>query len=189
MLRFVIYCGVIILLSAAAGCSTLQRKGQPSQESAANFATLDSADAAILLKRTEAFTRAMVRSFKSGDFTHWQEQLKKEGDPKKPLIVSEAKFRAMHERLKKHWGTLVDCHYFGSLDQSVFREYIWRCTFESKTDSGETIRLEELFVVRCTLLNGKTTFTGFGFRFFNSPGFRDQVMKIKKAEVKNEKIN
>ncbi len=184
MFKSVIHIGVALLFLSFAGCSMLQKNDQISDLPDPKFETLDASSAAILRKRTEAFTQAMARSFSTGDFSHWREYVQKEGAPGKPLVVDEAKFQAMQKRLEKYWGKLVKCHYLGSLDQSIFRDYIWKCTFESKTPTGEFVRLEELFVVRCTLLNGKTTFAGFGFRFFNNAGFRDQVIKIKKAEVK-----
>ena len=175
---------VLLLLAAAFGCATSSRVAPDQKKSETKFEIITSSHASALQKRTEAFTQGMVRSFQTGDFSHWKNLVEKEGEPGKPLVVDEAKFHAMRQRLEKHWGKFVKCSYLGSLDQSVFRDYIWKCTFESQTDSGTPIRLEELFVVRCTFLNGKATFAGFGFRFFNRPGFRDQVLKIKKAEVK-----
>ena len=184
MFKSVTYAGIIAFILFCSGCSVLQNRKHSQTFPDSKFDTLDQTSAELLKKRAEVFTQAMVRSFNTGDFSHWRDSLKQESAPGKPPVVSEAKFRAMRERLEKHWGKLVKCHYLGSLDQSIFRDYIWKCTFESKTPTGEFVRLEELFVVRCTLLNGKTTFAGFGFRFFNNAGFRDQVIKIKKAEVK-----
>ena len=145
--------------------------------------SLDPMRSAMLQKRAEDFTQAMVRSFSSGDFTHWKTFLVKESAPGKALIVEEKRFQEMKQRFEKNWGKLVSCRYLGSLDQSIMRDYIWKCTFES-VNEGKTIRLEELFVVRCTIIRGKAIFTNFGFRFFNSPGFRNVVMKLKKAEEK-----
>ena len=188
MSKIIMLSGVFLLLAVSSGC-TAAKDPAPPEKPETKFELLTSAHASELQKRTEAFTQAMFRSFQTGDFSHWKSQVLKEGEPGKPLVVDEAKFREMRKRLEKNWGKFVKCYFLGSLDQSVYRDYIWRCTFESKTDTGEVVRLEELFVVRCTLLNGKATFAGFGFRFFNRPGFRDQVIKIKKAEMKNEKIN
>ena len=184
MFKSVTYAGIIAFILFCSGCSVLQNRKHSQTFPDSKFDTLDQTSAELLKKRAEVFTQAMVRSFNTGDFSHWREYVQKEGAPGKPLVVDEAKFQAMQKRLEKYWGKLVKCHYLGSLDQSIFRDYIWKCTFESKTPTGEFVRLEELFVVRCTLLNGKTTFAGFGFRFFNNAGFRDQVIKIKKAEVK-----
>lgn len=178
--------GAVVLLAIFSGCSSLQNdKKAPVPE----FSSLSAEQSALLRQRTEAFTQSMVRSFRSGDFSHWQACVEKESSPNSPPVISKDRFQKMRSSLEKQWGKLVKCHYLGSLDQSIFRDFIWKCTFESQSDDGQLIRLEELFVVRCTLLKGKIAFTGFGFRFFNKPGFRDQVIKIKKAEVKNEKTN
>ena len=184
MCKTVMFFGVLVLLAASFGCATAKKDTPVLPETKSKFEILTPSQAAELHKRTEAFAQAMCRSFQTGDFSHWKALVAKEGEPGKPVVVDEAKFHAMRQRLEKHWGKFVKCSYLGSLDQSVFRDYIWKCTFESKADAGKVVRLEELFIVRCTLLNGKATFASFGFRFFNRPGFRDQVIKNKKAEVK-----
>ena len=189
MFRFFIYCGTLVLFMTLPGCSSVKAEKNTPDFPQSQMSSLDPMRTAMLQKRAEAFTQAMVRSFKSNDFSHWKAFLEKESTPGRPLIVQEKSFKEMKQRFEKNWGTLVNCHYLGSLDQSIIRDYIWKCTFESMSGNGKVIRLEELFVIRCTLLNGKTAFTGFGFRFFNRPGFRDQVKKNQKAEVKNEKIN
>ena len=150
----------------AAGCVS-----SPNELSTAkgDFSTLDAEQTRILSEKAEAFTQAMVKSFQTGEFKHWQEALKAETPADSPAVVDEKRFKEMRRRLEKDWGKFAKCHYLGSLDQSVFRDFIWKCTFESETAPGEIVRLEELFVVRCTLLKGKMTFTGFGFRFFNRP--------------------
>ena len=128
----------------------------------------------------------MFHSFKSGDFSHWKKFLQKESAPGKPLIVDEKRFHEMRRRFEKSWGKFVKCHYLGSLDQSVMRDFIWKCTFESPGSNGKTVRLEELFVVRCAQLKGKMIFTNFGFRFFNRAGFREMVIKLQQVEEREK---
>lgn len=176
---------IFFLLSTISfGCTATKNVSPDQKKTETQFEILTASHASALQKRTEAFTQGMFRSFQTGDFSHWKGLVEKEGETGKPAVIDEKKFHAMRQRLEKYWGSFVKCSYLGSLDQSVFRDYIWKCTFETKTESGKVVRLEELFVVRCTLLNGKAAFAGFGFRFFNRAGFRDQVIKIKKAEVK-----
>lgn len=183
MCRYSQYLTAALLLVLFCGC-TAPSRGTSSPSSLASFAAPDAGQISVLRQKAETFTQAMCRSFRTGDFKYWKEALEKESSPGQSLIVNEVRFRQMRDRLSKSWGELVKCHYLGELDQSILRDFIWKCTFESKAADGKVIRLEELFVVRCTLLNGKTAFTGFGFRFFNRPGFRDQVKKQKKAEEK-----
>ena len=180
MFKTALYCFSAVAFIAFCGCNA--PKPEQPDFPRETFSSLDPMDSDKLRKRAEDFTQAMVRSFQTGDFTHWKLSLEKEGAPGKPLVVEEKKFLEMRGRFEKEWGTLTKCHYLGALDQSVMRDYIWKCTFETISD-GKTIRLEELFVVRCTVLNGKAIFTNFGFRFFNRPGFRNAVIKLKKAEV------
>ncbi len=182
MFRFLIYSSTIVLFMTLTGCSSIKAEKNTPDFQKSKMSSLDPMRSAMLQKRAEAFTQAMVRSFKADDFSYWKAFLEKESTPGRPLIVQEKSFKEMKERFEKNWGTLVNCHYLGSLDQSIIRDYIWKCTFETISD-GKTIRLEELFVVRCTVLNGKAIFTNFGFRFFNRPGFRNAVIKLKKAEV------
>lgn len=188
MLKLLIHCGFIALFVVTSGCvsSTTDKKAADFPQE--QLTSIDPMRSAMLQKRAEDFTQAMVRSFSTGEFSHWKTVLEKESTPGKPLIVEEKRFQQMKQRFEKEWGKLISCHYLGALDQSIMRDYIWKCTFET-VDNGNTTRLEELFVVRCTVLRGKAIFTNFGFRFFNRPGFRDVVIKLKKAEVKNEKIN
>ena len=137
-----------------------------------------------LRQRAEVFAQAMARSFNTGDFSFWRAALEKEGPPGRPLIVDEKKFRQMYSRLKKDWGTLKSCTYLGELDQTLLRDFLWKCTFEFRNSSGELCHIEELFVVRCTVFRGKAMFTNFGFRFFNGPEYRKRVIEHKKAEGK-----
>ena len=177
MLKKLFCSSAVILLLLSAGCVQSGAPRLPASSKEHAFSSLDPMQSAELRQRAENFTQAMFHSFKSGDFSHWKKFLQKESAPGKPLIVDEKRFHEMRRRFEKSWGKFVQCHYLGSLDQSVMRDFIWKCTFESTTDQGKVIRLEELFVVRCTLHNGKGTFTGFGFRFFNRPGFRNQLKK------------
>lgn len=190
MFRYTVLTIAAVFLVISSGCRSAEAKKNKPVSELSGFGTLDTMRAAMLRNRAEAFTNAMVCSFRTGDFQHWRKVLEKESAPGKALIVNESKFRQMHERLKEGWGTLVACSYLGELDQSIMRDFLWKCTFESTDNEGKVIRLEELFVVRCTLLRGKAVFTNFGFRFFNHRNFRRQVIELKKAEVlKNEKIN
>ena len=179
----------VIIAALTAGCVNTGSAAKENSGLKSEFSTIDAENTRLLTEKASAFTRAMFKSFQTGEFKHWQEALKAEAPANSPAVVDEKRFNEMRRRLEKDWGKFVNCHYLGSLDQSVFRDFIWKCTFESETAPGETVRLEELFVVRCTLLKGKMTFTGFGFRFFNRPGFRDQVIKLKKAEKKDEKTD
>ena len=188
MLKSAVYCFAAAAFVAFCGCNA-PSPGQPDFPGE-TFSYLNSTDSDKLRKRAEEFTQAMVRSFQTGDFTHWKQHLEKEGAPGKPLVVEEKKFLEMRERFAKEWGTLTKCHYLGALNQSVMRDYIWKCTFETQDGTNNTICLEELFVVRCTLIKGNIFFTNFGFRFFNRPRFRDMVIKLKKAkEERNEKTH
>lgn len=189
MFRSAVKRGAVILLAMISGCAAPQSEKKAFSLPETGFSSLSTEQSRLLRQRTEIFTDAMVRSFRSGDFSHWRKHVEKESAPGSPPVINEERFHQMRKRFEKNWGKLVKCHYLGSLDQSIFRDFIWKCTFESESKDGKVIRLEELFVVRCTLLKGKTAFTGFGFRLFNRPGFRDQVIKIKKAEVKNEKTD
>ena len=47
----------------------------------------------------------------------------------------------MAARLKKDWGTLTACSYLGELDQSIMRDFIWKCTFDSKDDAGKAMEI------------------------------------------------
>lgn len=188
MLKTAINCTAAVAFVTFCGC-TAQKNAQQLPPPAV-YSPLNAADSEELRLRAEDFTQAMVRSFKTGDFKHWKAYLEKESAPGKPLVVEEKKFLEMRERFAKEWGTLTKCHYLGALDQSVMRDYIWKCTFETQDGTNNTICVEELFVVRCTLIKGNTFFTNFGFRFFNRPGFRDMVIKLKKAkEERNEKTH
>ena len=143
-------------------------------------------NADALRKRAELFTAAMARSFRTGDFSSWRAALEKESPPGRPLVVDEKKFKQMCSRLKKDWGTLKSCTYLGELDQTLLRDFLWKCTFEFRNSSGELCHIEELFVVRCTVLRGKAMFTNFGFRFFNGPEYRKRVIEHKKAEERRK---
>jgi hypothetical protein len=178
-----------LLVVSTAGCVNRPAKKQEIPEGVSAFSFPDTQGAALLQAKAERFTQAMFKSFQTGDFKYWKESLQAESPANSPLIVDENRFQQMRLKLEKDWGKFVKCHYLGALDQSVFRDHIWKCTFESETADKKIIRLEELFVVRCTQLKGKMTFTGFGFRFFNRPGFRDQVINLKKGREKNEKID
>ena len=79
-----------------------------------------------------------------------------------------------------------DIAHLGELDQTLLRDFLWKCTFEFRNSSGELCHIEELFVVRCTVLRGKAMFTNFGFRFFNGPEYRKRVIEHKKAEEKGK---
>jgi hypothetical protein len=186
MLRKLFCSSAVILLLLSAGCA-LTGTPRPQESPKENtFSTLDSMQSAELRQRAENFTQAMFRSFNSGDFSHWKNFLQKESAPGKSLIVDERRFHEMRQRFEKSWGKLVQCHYLGSLDQSVMRDFIWKCTFESPGSNGKTVRLEELFVVRCAQLKGKTIFTNFGFRFFNRAGFREMVIKLQQVEEREK---
>ncbi|MBR2373933.1 MAG: hypothetical protein IKA87_06850 [Lentisphaeria bacterium] len=190
MCRYLLYAAVASALVLLTGCRSAVTEKNKSVSELSGFGTLDPMRAGMLQKRAADFTQAMAHSFRTGDFQYWRKVLEKESPPGKALIVDEKKFKQMSIRLKNDWGTLTKCSYLGELDQSIMRDFIWKCTFESPDSDGKTIRLEELFVVRCTLLRGKAVFTNFGFRFFNNRNFRRQVSELKKAEVqKNEKIN
>lgn len=185
MLRKLCYCSAVIVFLLSAGCAVPHK---PRQEAAAEkmpFSSLDPMHSADLKQRAESFTQAMFLSFNSGDFSHWKKRLQQESAPGKPLIVDERQFHVMKQRFEKEWGKLVKCHYLGTLDQSVMRDFIWKCTFESPGSNGKTVRLEELFVVRCARFKGKTIFTNFGFRFFNRPGFR-KVIKLQQVEEREK---
>lgn len=183
MLKLFIFAAFAASLALFSGCSTVKSEKKAPVLPKDLMTGIDTMRSAMLQKRAEEFTQAMVRSFATGDFSHWKALLEKESTPGKPLIVGEKRFLEMKQRFEKNWGKLVRCHYLGSLDQSIIRDYIWKCTFET-VSNGTTIRLEELFVVRCTVIRGKAIFTNFGFRFFNNPGFRNAVIELKKAEVK-----
>lgn len=190
MLKYGILATVALILATLSGCCFVKAEKNKPVPELSGYQSLDPMRTAMLRSRAETFTNAMVRSFRTGDFQYWRKALEQESAPGKPLIVNESKFRQMSDRLKADWGALTACSYLGELDQSIMRDFLWKCTFESTDNEGRTIRLEELFVVRCTLLRGKAVFTNFGFRFFNNRNFRRQVIELKKAEVrKNEKIN
>ena len=189
MYKLNMYFLTALLVIMTAGCISRPAKKQEIPEGVSSFKVLAPENSGILQNKAERFAQAMFKSFRTGEFKHWQESLQAESPAGSPPIVDEKRFQEMRRRLEKDWGKFVKCHYLGALDQSVFRDYIWKCTFESETADKEIIRLEELFVVRCTLLKGKMTFTGFGFRFFNRPGFRDQVINLKKGREKNEKTD
>ena len=177
MNKLIIQLTAVLLCSFTAGCAMRSPATAKAAPLPATFTSPDAAHLKELRQRAELFTQAMCRSFRTGDFKYWQEALKKESTPGQILRVDKNRFLQMRNRLEKDWGKLVSCRYLGELDQSILQDFIWKCTFESTTDQGTVIRLEELFVVRCTLHNGKGTFTGFGFRFFNRPGFRNQLKK------------
>ena len=180
------FCSYIIaaaVLIALCGCRSAEAE---KKEIYPVVSPLDRKTADELRKRAEAFTRAMAESFRTGDFGFWRAALEKEGAPGRPLIVDEKKFKQMYSRLKKDWGTLKSCTYLGELDQTLMRDFLWKCTFEFRNGSGELCRMEELFVVRCTVLRGKAMFTAFGFRFFNGSDYRKKVSEHKKAEEKGK---
>ena len=189
MSRFILHFTAALVCSFLTGCAMRSPDTAQASSLPVSFTAPDGDHLKELRRRADIFTQAMCKSFQTGDFKYWQEVLEKESTPGHVLKVDKSRFQQMKKSLEKSWGKLVKCHYLGELDQSILRDFIWKCTFESMSGNGKVIRLEELFVIRCTLLNGKTAFTGFGFRFFNRPGFRDQVKKNQKAEVKNEKIN
>ena len=66
-----------LLLTLAAGCVGKSEKAAPAPE-LAGFGSLDPMRAAMLRQRADDFTKAMVESFKTGDFKHWRAALEKE---------------------------------------------------------------------------------------------------------------
>lgn len=162
------------------GCSSLGT-GKEKKSSAPEFDRLDETAAAVLRSRTADFMNAMSKSFSTGDFEAWRKAVEKETPPGSPPIVDEKRFKSIHRYLRQGWGNLVKCTPVGELDQSVLRDFLWKCTFEQPDGSGGTVRTEELFVIRCTVQKGQTVFANFGFRFFNKPGFYQQIVNNKKT--------
>ena len=187
MFRHIICAALTAVLFTVAGC----RSGNAEKnEGFPEFSDMTPEAVAQLKHRVEAFAGGMAQSFRTGNFAYWRAVLEKEGPPGKPLIVDENKFKLMFDRLEKHRGRLTKCTYLGDLDQSLMRDFLWKCTFEFRDNTGKLRRIEELFVVRCTVLKGKAVFTNFGFRFFNGPEYRRRVIEQKQAEgKKNEKTD
>lgn len=182
-MKFVLYIIAAAVLVTVCGCRSAEAE---KKEIYPVIAPLDRKSADELRQRAEVFAQAMAKSFRTGDFSFWRAALEKEGPPGRPLVVDEKKFQLMYSRLKKDWGTLVSCTYLGELDQTLLRDFLWKCTFEFRKSTGELCHIEELFVVRCTVLRGKAMFTNFGFRFFNGPEYRKRVIEHKKAEEKEK---
>ena len=93
MFRFLIYCGTLVLFMILPGCSSVKAEKNTPDFPQSQMSSLDPMRAAMLQKRAEAFTQAMVRSFKSNDFSHWKAFLEKESTPGRPLIVQEKGFK------------------------------------------------------------------------------------------------
>ena len=182
-MKLCLYIIAAAVLIAVGGC----RSGEAEKkEIYPVIAPLNQKSADELRQRAEAFTQAMAESLRTGNFSFWRAALEKEGPPGRPLIVNETTFRQTYSRLKRDCGTLKSCTYLGELDQTLLRDFLWKCTFEFRNSSGELCRIEELFVIRCTVHRGKAKFMNFGFRYSNSPEYRRKVIEHKKAEEKEK---
>ncbi len=182
-MKFCLYIVAAAVLIALCGCRSAKAE---KKEIYPVISSPDRKSVDDLRQRAEVFAQAMAESFRTGDFSPWRAALEKEGPPGRPLIVDEKKFRQMYSRLKKDWGTLKSCTYLGDLDQTLLRDFLWKCTFEFRNSSGELCHIEELFVIRCAVYRGKAKFMNFGFRYFNSPEYRKRVIEHKKAEEKGK---
>ena len=106
----------------------------------------------------EKLALGMAEALKSGDFKKFDAV-----QPKTGRGLPEAIFAKRREALTRMYGKLVAAEYFGCLGQGQVNDYLWKFTFESRKDGGNSARRAIIFWVRVGFAGGKPMVAGFSF--------------------------